>query len=226
MHCVFCGNQNADGSAVCQNCGRTLPPQQNSSGWGDAPSYPPPTTMPTDPVGGATTNSGWGQPSAPDQWTPASYPPPTSPGAGSTSFGSESSSSFGNPAPPSFGAPAPPPSFGAAPYSPYQPGGFGGAPGSWTPPPSFGMMSASAASAKKQAIWALVCSIVGVLCCGIILGPIGIGLGYSSRSTLQREGVEDGQSFATAAMIIGGIDVVLFVIYMLFNLSTGLGRGF
>lgn len=83
-------------------------------------------------------------------------------------------------------------------------------------------MSPAAESAKKQAIAGLVCSIVGVICCQIVLGPIAIVLGFMARSSLQKAGVQDGQSIAVAAMVIGGIDIVLFILYLLFSLSTGL----
>ncbi len=224
MHCVYCGNQNPDGSAVCQNCGRTLPPQQGTPSWGNAPSYPPPATLPTDPAGGAPSSGGWAPPQSPAPWAPSSYPPPADPGFSGTSFGSDQPPSFGN-QPPSFGVPAPPPSFGAAPFAPQQPG-FGQAPVSWAPPGGmhggFGAISPAAESAKKQAIAGLVCSIVGVICCQIVLGPIGIVLGFMARSSLQKAGVQDGQSIAVAAMVIGGIDIVLFILYLLFSLSTGL----
>lgn len=223
MHCVYCGNQNSEGAAVCQNCGRTLPPQQSKPSWGEAPSYPPPATQPTDPGGGSPPSGGWAPPSSPAPWAPSSYPPPVDPGFGGTSFGNDQSSSFGN-QPPSFGAPSSPPSFGAAPFSPPQ-GGFGGAPAAWAPPPptygGYNAMSPAAESAKKQAIAGLVCSIVGVICCQIILGPIGIVLGFMAKSSLQKAGVQDGQSVAIAAMVIGGIDIVLFILYMLFSLATG-----
>lgn len=220
MHCVFCGNQNADGSAVCQNCGRTLPPQPSKPSWGDAPSYPPPATQPTDPSPGAPPADSWGQPPAAAPWSPSSYPPPADPGVGGTSFGNEQPPSFGS-APPAFGAPAPP-SFGAPSFQ--QQGGFG-APAPWSPPPGMGgynAMSPAAESAKKQAIAGLICAIVGVICCQIILGPIGIVLGFMARASLIKAGVQDGQSIAVAAMVIGGIDIVLFVLYMLFSLTTGL----
>lgn len=223
MHCVFCGHQNTDGSAVCQNCGRTLPPQPSKPGWGEAPSYPPPTTQPTDPAAGSPAGGGWGQPQPPAAgWSPSSYPPPTD--QGGTSFGNDQSSSYGN-QPPSFGAPAPPPNFGAPPAYTQQPGVFGGAPAPWAPPPGmhggYGAISPAAESAKKQAIAGLICSIVGIICCQIILGPVGIVLGFLARASLQKAGVQDGQSIAVAAMIIGGIDIVLFILYMLFSLASG-----
>lgn len=219
MHCVYCGNANPDGSAVCQNCGRTLPPQQGAPGPAPTPSYPPPSTMPTDPAAGSAGGGGWSAPPA-APWGSPSYPPQPDSGFGSTSFGNEPSSSYGN-APPAFGAPAPPPSFGGSPFAP--PPSFG-APAAWTPPPgipgAYGAISPAAESAKKQAIAGLVCSIIGVLCCQIILGPIGIVLGFMAKSSLQKAGVQDGQPIAIAAIVIGFIDIVLFIIYMLFNFAT------
>ncbi|MBK6316779.1 MAG: hypothetical protein IPF53_21460 [Blastocatellia bacterium] len=98
MHCVYCGNQNPDGSAVCQNCGRTLPPQQGTPSWGNAPSYPPPATLPTDPAGGAPSSGGWAPPQSPAPWAPSSYPPPADPGFSGNEFRQRPATEFREPA--------------------------------------------------------------------------------------------------------------------------------
>jgi hypothetical protein len=85
----------------------------------------------------------------------------------------------------SYDTPPPPPAGG----SPY-----GG------PPP------AKATSAK--AVWSLVCGIVGLLCFGIILGPVAIILGRQA----QREGQPGGM--AKAGEILGYIDVVLSILFI------------
>jgi len=60
-----------------------------------------------------------------------------------------------------------------------------------------------------MAVWALVCSIVGFCCCGFILGPIGIVLGYKAKN----EGSTAGT--ATAAIVIGIIVTLLSVLAMI-----------
>jgi hypothetical protein len=66
--------------------------------------------------------------------------------------------------------------------------------------------------AQKSARNALIFSIVGIFCCGVILGLIGIIMGAQARSTLKRYGVAEGQGLALAAMIVGGLDLVFFVV--------------
>ena len=84
-------------------------------------------------------------------------------------------------------------------------------------------MSPAAESAKKLAVAGLVCSIVGVVCCPIIvLGPIGMVLGFVAKSNLQKAGAQDGQSIAIAAIVIGAIDILLVILWMLSNIATGL----
>jgi Domain of unknown function (DUF4190) len=83
------------------------------------------------------------------------------------------------------------------------------------PPPSsspYGSPQPAPASSGK-ATWALVCGIVGLLCFGIILGPIAIVLGRQA----QREGRPGGT--ARAGEILGYIDVAFFVIGVIYLAS-------
>jgi hypothetical protein len=57
-------------------------------------------------------------------------------------------------------------------------------------------------------VWSLVCGIIGLLCFGIILGPVAIILGRQA----QREGQPGGM--AKAGEILGYIDIALFVLYI------------
>ena len=90
----------------------------------------------------------------------------------------------------SYDAPPPPPS-----GSPY---------GSPPPPPQ---------ANSSKATWSLVCGIVGLLCFGIILGPVAIVLGRQA----QREGRPGGT--ARAGEILGYVDVAFFVLYVIFLVS-------
>ena len=82
----------------------------------------------------------------------------------------------------SYDTPPPPP--GGSPYG--------------APPPAQGT--------STKAVWSLICGIVGLLCFGIILGPIAIFLGRAA----QREGRPGGM--AKAGEILGYVDLALFVV--------------
>ena len=87
--------------------------------------------------------------------------------------------------------------------------------------PYGGMQSAYTADvvdAQKSARNALIFGVVGLVCCGLILGLIAIIMGAQARSTLKRAGVIEGQGLALAAMIMGSIDLVLFIFGVVVNL--------
>jgi hypothetical protein len=86
----------------------------------------------------------------------------------------------------SYDAPPPPP--GASPYG--------------APPP--------AQANSPKAVWSLVCGIVGLVCFGIILGPVAILLGRQA----QRDGRPGGM--AKAGEILGYVDVALFVVGLIY----------
>ena len=88
----------------------------------------------------------------------------------------------------SYEAPPPPPP-GNSPYGAPPPAGAGNSP---------------------KAVWSLVCGIVGLLCFGIILGPVAIVLGRAA----QREGRPGG--IARAGEILGYVDLASFVIWVLY----------
>lgn len=102
----------------------------------------------------------------------------------------------------SYDAPPPPPgNYGGGGYGD---GNYGQAPYGGPPP---------AQGNSPKAVWALVCGIVGLLCFGIILGPVAIFLGRAA----QREGRPGG--IAKAGEILGYVDVALFVLGIIFVLS-------
>ena len=88
--------------------------------------------------------------------------------------------SYSEPPPPQYGAPQPPP--------------YGGQP----------------QGTNKQAIWALVTGIIGLICCT----PVGIAaifLGRSAQAEIARTG-QQGAGLAKAGFILGIIDSVLLVL--------------
>jgi hypothetical protein len=67
---------------------------------------------------------------------------------------------------------------------------------------------------------ALVISLVGLLFCGPILGPIAIARAIKSREAIRRDPRLDGDGIAVAAIVIGAMDLVLWV-FVLFTRVGG-----
>ena len=84
------------------------------------------------------------------------------------------------------------------------------------PPPPGGSPYGAPPPAKAnspKAVWSLVCGIVGLLCFGIILGPVAIVLGRQA----QRDGQPGGM--AKAGEILGYVDIALFVVGLVILVS-------
>jgi hypothetical protein len=215
VNCVYCGHVNPDGSTVCLSCGRTLPPAPS----GGPSSYGQQQQQPYGQQQQPQQPQSWGT-APPNQPAPPSYPPaspygssypqppPQDPGSQWQGGYGGQPSSFGTPPP----GPAAPPSYGnqqgygASSYPP--PPSFGEAPAWGGQPQVFGGANPEAQSARQMALIALVVSCVGILvgvCCwsGVVIGPLGAVLGFVARGKLQRNGVQEGQGFALAAIIIG-----------------------
>lgn len=62
---------------------------------------------------------------------------------------------------------------------------------------------------------ALRYAIIGVFCFGFVLGPLAIVKGTSAKKQIAADPRWDGEGTATAAQIIGGIEVGLYVLYIL-----------
>ena len=78
-----------------------------------------------------------------------------------------------------------------------------------------------AAAAKKLATESLIAGLVGLVCCGIILGPFAISKGNKSNGMLTELGQPtDGR--ATAGVVLGWIDVAFFIIFVLAKMGGGL----
>jgi hypothetical protein len=128
-------------------------------------------------------------------------PPPGFPEPGSSSNPPPGPSQQGFPPtgpPPAYQQPGPPP------FSPTgPPPGYAayGSSGTFGPPKNSG-----------KAIASLVCGIVGLLCFGIILGPIALGLGLSAKKDIAASnGSVTGGGMATAGIVLGVLAVVSFV---------------
>ena len=104
------------------------------------------------------------------------------------------------------------------------PGVFGGAaapaPGAWQGPPMggtpvgypgqpIGYYANQGPSMAKEAKEAMIYSIVGIFCCGVILGPIGLFKGLNVQKQMEATGNYEGKGMATAAVVIGIIVTLL-----------------
>lgn len=190
LSCTFCGNPNPEGSFTCQRCGRTLQP--SSSG---AP--------------GSFGAPSWGQ--DPSSYPPAAYPPAVPPAG------------FGAPSPPQAPYPGSPQS--SYPGSGYTPGSTNPNQGAWQNPafPVAGMapmVSPEQKSAKQMAVAGMICSIAALVvgwCCsiGFILGPVGVVLGFISRSKLNSINSRDGMGMAFVAIGLGLFATLLPILFLL-----------
>jgi hypothetical protein len=119
----------------------------------------------------------------------------------------------------SWQAPPPPPVVEQAPPAPPL--------GQWSPPAygpvlqtPFAAFSPGVVEAQKEAKKALIASIVGIFCCGLVLGILSIKWGNEARRTLDALGVVQGRNMAVAAMALGAVDVLLWAVWLLVQIST------
>ncbi|GAC1335585.1 MAG: hypothetical protein NVSMB17_18650 [Candidatus Dormibacteria bacterium] len=95
-----------------------------------------------------------------------------------------------------------------------------GAPPSFQPPafppqPGYGAVAATATNQK--AVISLVLSLVGAVCClGLITGPLAIYFGNAAQKEIATSGgAQGGSGIAKAGLIIGIIELVLAVLFIL-----------
>ena len=82
------------------------------------------------------------------------------------------------------------------------------------PPPGYDYGSGGGpAGTHTKAIWSLVSGIVGILVCGVILGPVAIWLGTTAKREIRESGGRlSGEGMATAGIVLGIVAVAAFVI--------------
>jgi len=95
---------------------------------------------------------------------------------------------------------------------------FAGAAGPAVPPvqPGVAPTSESAVRTEPLAIWSFVLSLLGLVCCGFILGIPGVICGHLALSKLQKEPQLQGKGLATAGLVIGYVAIAFWVIYVVF----------
>jgi hypothetical protein len=80
-------------------------------------------------------------------------------------------------------------------------------------------MAAGGQSFEKDARTAMILGIVGIFCCGIILGPIALIQGMKAKKNMQASGNLTGQGMATAGIICGIVAIVLSIIGIIVNVA-------
>ena len=198
VNCVYCGHVNPDGSTVCQSCGRTLPPPASGS-YGEQP---------------------WGAPQSGGQQ--GSYPPPDPYGSG---WQQQQGGAGGYGQQPSYGQQPPPqPGYGGGYGQDSYGQQYGQSQGQWGMPAGGAMAgynNPAVTEAQSSARNAMIFSIVGVICCQL-LGIVGIVMGGKAKSTLQQYGVQEGQTQATVAIVLGWVALGLFVLGIIIQLLAAM----
>jgi hypothetical protein len=110
---------------------------------------------------------------------------------------------------------APPPGgYGAPP-----PGGYGLGDNPYAPPAA-GFAPGAIQGECPQAATALKYAIIGFFCFGVVLGPLAIKNALDAKRIIAMNPGMGGEGKATAALVIGVIDVVFFIIGVVFRLSN------
>lgn len=86
--------------------------------------------------------------------------------------------------------------------------------------------NSEAPKTNNMAIGGFVCSIVGMFFAGLIMGILGICLGVTAKKHIQAFGNEKGKGLATAAIIIGSIDIGFVVLGTIFSVIALLAVGY
>ncbi len=81
-------------------------------------------------------------------------------------------------------------------------------------------VAATGSSYKGMAIASLVCSIVGIILFGPILGTIAIVLGAVARKNMRAANNYDGYGMALAGIIIGAIEAAITILVVIFAIAS------
>jgi hypothetical protein len=94
---------------------------------------------------------------------------------------------------------------------------FGGAAAPAVPPVQPGAaLTSPVARTEPLAIWSLVLSLIGLFCCGFVVGIGGVVCGHLALSKFQQEPQLQGKGLAIAGLIIGYLAIVFWLIYVVF----------
>lgn len=84
--------------------------------------------------------------------------------------------------------------------------------------PDDSLLASRQASAYRSAIVALIVGIVSIPFCGVLLGPLGVYLGFRSRRLVAETGARGG-GLATAAIVTGAVGFVLAAVILVVTLT-------
>lgn len=106
---------------------------------------------------------------------------------------------------------------------------FPQSPGVYPPPsgtmayPGYGIVPQSY---NGMAVTAFVLSLLGLVCAGVILGIVSIALSVTAQNGMKRSGNFQGRGLATAALVLGIIDIIsgAFIAYSWLGHLHRLGR--
>jgi|GEM_PF-687297 len=190
--CDQCGQGNTDDSAFCVQCGTAVMP-------GGATQPPPGESVPpvqgesAGPVMAAASPEG-GPPPEGEAGAPGAMPPPGM-------------------MPPPPGVVPPPPGMLTGPPHPQGPPPPPGAP---APPPGYYPQVPRPAPTDGMAIASLIMGIGGFFFCPLLFGVLAVVFGYIGRGHIRETGGHiQGDSFATAGIILGFIQIGLVVLVAL-----------
>jgi hypothetical protein len=82
--------------------------------------------------------------------------------------------------------------------------------------PATAVPTPAVAKTEPLAIWSLVLSLVGLFCCGFVVGIGGVVCGHLALSKIQREPQLQGRGLALAGLIIGYLAILFWVLYIVF----------
>ena len=83
--------------------------------------------------------------------------------------------------------------------------------------PQFNQTNNNAGKTNPSAVGGFVCSLVGLFVAGILLGILAICLGVSAKKHIKIFENEKGKGLATAAIVIGIIDIAGAIIMTILN---------
>jgi len=74
------------------------------------------------------------------------------------------------------------------------------------------------------AVAALVYGIIGLVICGVILGPLAISKGNGAKRAMAENPTLGGGGLATAGVVLGVIDLVMWALVLVAKLAAATGR--
>lgn len=83
--------------------------------------------------------------------------------------------------------------------------------------PQYNQTNNNAGKTNPSAIAGFVCSLLGLIVAGILMGVLAISLGVSAKKHIEIFKNEKGKGLATAAIVIGIIDIVGAIFAVIIN---------